>query len=177
MYRNIIIHQQANTNILFQKLNFPILDTMYFISIATSFAIAVDMGAAFAPSSSFQNHHHRVEITTRTMKIHSSVEVLVEGPIESALEIVAVEEEKEEYVGPLTAELINSRLEQQLEKMRLKDQTSKQLTKEVRFTIFLFIISVCMHHVEIQLVCLDDDFFLQIYFLGAIISLIFHFLM
>jgi len=103
---------------------------MHFISIATSFAVMVDMGASFTPSSSFQNPHHRVEITTRTMKIHSSVEVLVEGPIESALEIVAVEEETEEYVGPLTAELINSRLEQQLEKMRLKDQTSKQLTKE-----------------------------------------------
>mmetsp|Transcript_48519 Transcript_48519/g.52411 ORF Transcript_48519/g.52411 Transcript_48519/m.52411 type:complete len:373 (-) Transcript_48519:436-1554(-) len=104
---------------------------MHFISIATSFAIMVDMGASFTPSSSFQNYHHHAVITTRTTKIHSSVEVLVEeGQIKSDLEIVAVEEEKEEYVGPLTAELINSRLEQQLEKMRLKDQQSKQLTKE-----------------------------------------------
>jgi len=75
------------------------------------------------PSSSFHK---------QTTKIHSSVEVLVEAPAgESApVEIVEVEADKEDYEGPITAELINSRLEKQLAKLRLKDQTSKQLEKE-----------------------------------------------
>jgi len=98
---------------------------MKFTTTATLFAIAVSGGAAFAPSSSFHK---------QTTKIHSSVEVLVEAPAgESApVEIVEVEADKEDYEGPITAELINSRLEKQLAKLRLKDQTSKQLEKEVR---------------------------------------------
>ena len=70
-------------------------------------------------------------------QIYSSAEVLVELQSESApTEIIAVQDEKEDQVGPVTAELINSRLEKQLAKMRLKDQTSKQLTKEVCYTVF-----------------------------------------
>ena len=69
-----------------------------------------------------------------TTQIQSSVEVVVETTTgESAqVEIVEVEADKEDYEGPVTAELINSRLEKQLAKLRLKDQTSKQLEKEVR---------------------------------------------
>ena len=55
-------------------------------------------------------------------------EVLVEQEIPQ-VEVVAVQEEAEEV--EITAETINQKTEQELEKMRLKDQTSKQLTKEV----------------------------------------------
>jgi len=95
---------------------------MRFSTITILFAIAISGGAAFAPSS-LSN--------TKTTKIYSSVEVLVESesaPVE--IVVAAEQKQKEDFVGPVTAELINSRLEEELEKMRLKDQTSKQLTKE-----------------------------------------------
>jgi hypothetical protein len=106
---------------------------MRYTTTTTLFAIAISSGAAFAPSS-FSN--------TKTTKIYSSVEVLVES--ESApVEIIVADEQKqkEDYVGPVTAELINSRLEEELEKMRLKDQTSKQLIKEVRISYIFYVIS------------------------------------
>mmetsp|Transcript_20960 Transcript_20960/g.44231 ORF Transcript_20960/g.44231 Transcript_20960/m.44231 type:complete len:366 (+) Transcript_20960:237-1334(+) len=97
---------------------------MQFSTTATLFAIAASGVSAFAPSSFRQQ--------PMTTKIYNSVEVLVEAPAEEVaqVEVVKVEAEKEDYKGPLTAELINSRLEEQLAKMRLKDQTSKQLEKE-----------------------------------------------
>ena len=104
---------------------------MKFSTSATLFAIAISGGAAFAPSQpSF-----RRPATTSTTAIHSSVEVVVEAPSEETpqVEVVKVEADKEAYKGPITAEYINSRLEAQLAKLRLKDQTSKQLEKEVRF--------------------------------------------
>lgn len=119
---------------------------MRFSTTTILFAIAISGGAAFAPSS-LSN--------TKTTKIYSSVEVLVES--ESApVEIVVADEQKqkEDFVGPVTAELINSRLEEELEKMRLKDQTSKQLTKEVRISYILYVISfyICYYHIHI-LIC------------------------
>ncbi len=46
-------------------------------------------------------------------------------------------ETKDEIV-PLTAEEINTRLTQQMAKLRVKDQTSKQLSKEVgSFDLFI----------------------------------------
>ncbi|MGK3758518.1 MAG: hypothetical protein ACI8RD_010833 [Bacillariaceae sp.] len=104
---------------------------MRYTTTTTLFAIAISGGAAFAPSS--------LSTTKTATKIYSSVEVLVES--ESApVEIVVADEQeqKEDYVGPVTAELINSRLEEELEKMRLKDQTSKQLTKEVRIYYYIY---------------------------------------
>jgi len=101
---------------------------MKFSTSATLFAIAISGGAAFAPSQpSF-----RRPATTSTTAIHSSVEVVVEAPSEETpqVEVVKVEADKEAYKGPITAEYINSRLEAQLAKLRLKDQTSKQLEKE-----------------------------------------------
>ena len=46
-----------------------------------------------------------------------------------------VQANKEDYKGPVTAECINSQLEKQLAKLRLKDQTSKQLEKEVSLVV------------------------------------------
>jgi hypothetical protein len=101
---------------------------MKFSTSATLFALAVSGGAAFAPSSSVQRAD-----TTKLQQ--SSAQILVEVPTEDfpQVEIVQVEADKEDYEGPITAEYINSQLEKQLAKMRLKDQTSKQLEKEVRF--------------------------------------------
>lgn len=53
------------------------------------------------------------------------------------VQIVSVQEEAGEEeiireVVEVTVEAFNARLKQQMEKMRLKDQASKQLTKEVR---------------------------------------------
>jgi len=97
---------------------------MKFTTSATLFAIAISGGSAFAPSSSVRQ--------TSITKIHSSVEVVVEVPAgeSSQVEVPEVEADKEDYEGPVTAEYINSRLEKQLAKLRLKDQTSKQLEKE-----------------------------------------------
>lgn len=97
---------------------------MKFSTSATLFAIAVSGGAAFAPSSSIG----RISTTKKTTKLHETVEVTVEAPSE---EVAAVQANKEDYKGPVTAEYINSQLEKQLAKLRLKDQTSKQLEKEV----------------------------------------------
>jgi len=118
---------------------------MKFTATATLLAIAVSGGAAFAPSSlSFQKQ-------ASTTKIHSSVEVLVEAPAgESApVEIVEVEVDTE---GPVTAELINSRLETQLAKLRLKDQTSKQLEKEVRASSIDIYIYIYHFRIDIDLI-------------------------
>jgi hypothetical protein len=104
---------------------------MKFSTTATLFAIAVSGGAAFAPSPSFRR---QATTSSTSTIIHSSVEVIVEAPSEESpqVEVVKVEADKEDYKGPITAEYINSRLEAQLAKLRLKDQTSKQLEKEVR---------------------------------------------
>jgi hypothetical protein len=62
-------------------------------------------------------------------------QVLVEEQLsaKTVVEIISVlpEEEEEASAVEVTAPAINARLEQQLDNMRLKDQTSKQLTKEV----------------------------------------------
>jgi len=97
---------------------------MKFSTSASLFAIAVSGGAAFAPSNSVSRH---LTTTTTTTKLQSSVEVLVEEASEESPQVEVV---KEEYKGPVTAEYINSQLEKQLAKLRLKDQTSKQLEKE-----------------------------------------------
>lgn len=100
---------------------------MKFTTSATLFAIAVSGGSAFAPS-----HDFRIQTATTTTKLRSSVEVVVEAPEEESpqVEVAKLEANKEKYAGPITAEYINSRLEKQLAKLRLKDQTSKQLEKE-----------------------------------------------
>jgi hypothetical protein len=105
---------------------------MKFSTSATLFAIAVSGGAAFAPSQ--PSFRRPATTSTTSTAIHSSVEVVVEAPSEESpqVEVVKVEADKEAYKGPITAEYINSRLEAQLAKLRLKDQTSKQLEKEVR---------------------------------------------
>lgn len=56
----------------------------------------------------------------------------MEAPSE---EVAEVQASKEDYKGPVTAECINSQLEKQLAKLRLKDQTSKQLEKEVSLVV------------------------------------------
>ena len=101
---------------------------MKFSTTAALFAIAVSGGAAFAPSPSFG----RISTTQKTTKLQETVEVTVEAPSEEAVEVQA---NKEDYKGPVTAEYINSQLEKQLAKLRLKDQTSKQLEKEVSFVV------------------------------------------
>ena len=108
---------------------------MKFSTSATLFAIAVSGGAAFAPS----NFASRQSTTTTTTKLHETVEVLVEAPSEESpqVEVVKIDADKEDYEGPVTAEYINSRLEEQLAKLRLNDQTSKQLEKEVRLFDFV----------------------------------------
>ena len=84
----------------------------------------------------------------------------MENPSEESEQEETVVANKEDYKGPITAEYINSRLEKQLAKMRLKDQKSKQLEKEVCFislffghsiseffpfrSTFIFSISVCL---------------------------------
>lgn len=114
--------------------------SLFFISIATTlFLTGILKGDAFSPSSvtlSCRNHQHLGGYDKPTTAIYSAVEVLVEGPSESTpVEIVAVEEEvteneKEDAAGPVSAELINSRLEKQRAKMRLKDEKSLELSKE-----------------------------------------------
>lgn len=93
---------------------------MKFSTSAILLSLAASRADAFAPSRSARMSTH----------VHGSVEVMVEA--ESApIEVVEVEGEKEDYKGPVTAEYINGQLEKQLAKLRLKDQTSKQLEKEV----------------------------------------------
>ncbi len=98
---------------------------MKFSISATFFAIAVSGGAAFAPSP----YLGRISTTQKITKLQETVEVTVEAP---SIEVVVVQADKEDYKGPVTAEYINSQLEKQLAKLRIKDQTSKQLEKEVR---------------------------------------------
>ena len=99
---------------------------MKFSTSATLFAIAITGGAAFAPPSpSFGR------TATASTKVQETVQVSVEAE-SPQIEIVEVEADKEDYEGPVTAEYINAQLEKQLAKLRLKDQTSKQLEKEVR---------------------------------------------
>ena len=96
---------------------------MKFCISAILFVVAVSGAAAFAPSTSS---------VVRSTKLHQgSVEVTVEAEAPQ----VEVQADKEDYKGPVTAEYINAQLEKQLAKLRLKDQTSKQLTKEVSFRI------------------------------------------
>mmetsp|Transcript_3014 Transcript_3014/g.8205 ORF Transcript_3014/g.8205 Transcript_3014/m.8205 type:complete len:375 (-) Transcript_3014:1958-3082(-) len=105
---------------------------MKFSTSAALFAIAVSGGAAFAPSNFVARHSTTTTTTTSTTKLRDSVEVLVEAASEESpqVEVVKVDGDKEDYEGPVTAEYINSRLEQQLAKLRLKDQTSKELEEE-----------------------------------------------
>jgi hypothetical protein len=60
-------------------------------------------------------------------------EVLLEQQLFTSVgvEIVSVPEEEEAVALQVTAPAINARLDQQLDNMKLKDQSSKQLTKEV----------------------------------------------
>jgi hypothetical protein len=61
-------------------------------------------------------------------------QVLVEpqSSVITGVEIVSVPEEEEQASSvEMTVPAINTRLEKQLESMRIKDQLSKQLTKEV----------------------------------------------
>ncbi len=90
---------------------------MKFSTSATLFAIAVSGATAFSSSTAGR----------RATRLQESVQVTVQS---SPIEIVEVQEE--DNVGPVTAEYINAQLEKQLAKLRLKDQTSKQLEKEVR---------------------------------------------
>ena len=79
-------------------------------------------------------HLHKICTQNPAVSSSSSLsvqsEVLVEAPSEG--EEQEEEVQIEQLEGPLSGEEINARLERQLEKMRLKDQTSKQLLKEVR---------------------------------------------
>ncbi|KAL3907970.1 MAG: hypothetical protein SGILL_008660 [Bacillariaceae sp.] len=103
-------------------------------------ASTVSIGAPFAtqPASStrWSTLSSPSTATTADTALYSTMEeqeVLVEAASEQTqVQIVAVAEEEEqvEELKEVTAESINERLEQQLQKMRLKDQTSKQLTKE-----------------------------------------------
>ena len=110
---------------------------MRFTTSAVFFAAAVSVGTAFtfAPSP-------LTKTLTKTTQLCSSVEVLVENPSEESEQEETVVANKEDYKGPITAEYINSRLEKQLAKMRLKDQKSKQLEKEVCFISLFFCHSI-----------------------------------
>lgn len=140
--------------------------SLFFISIATTlFLTGILKGDAFSPSSvtlSCRNHQHLGGYDKPTTAIYSAVEVLVEGPSESTpVEIVAVEEEvteneKEDAAGPVSAELIISRLEKQRAKMRLKDEKSLELSKEVRLILVSAYFS--LHHQFLQLTYLSFSF-------------------
>lgn len=114
-------------------------------------ASAASQGSSFAPtpaatqtpiSSSRQtNAAATTFISSRTSQpaLYSTLEeqeVLLEQQQPMGVQVVSVQEEaaeeEEQKVVEVTAEAINARLEKQMEKMRLKDQTSKQLTIEVR---------------------------------------------
>ncbi|KAG7349202.1 pseudouridine synthase [Nitzschia inconspicua] len=112
------------------------------------FALAtVVLASAVSEGSSFAS---RSQVTTKTFGRHSlqhtagpsighkgiystmeEQELLVEaGSPMVGVEIVSVQEDEDEELVEVSAQAINARLERQLEKMRLKDQTSKQLSKE-----------------------------------------------
>ena len=150
-------NQSINTALSRQKnMLCAVVSLLLAVSVAFLSELAV---VAFIPSSiacgggsSVRSSHHRrpcfgeetTPISQHLYKSHTQnpavsspssllvqSEVLVEAPSEG-------EEEEEDEVqmeqleGPLSGEEINARLERQLEKMRLKDQRSKQLSKEVR---------------------------------------------
>lgn len=100
---------------------------------------AVNRAAAFSATQSCRNDCLKTTTTTTaatTTQIFSSIDeqLLISEPLEKVEELKTIEDEDEESKqdteGPITAKIINSRLEKQLSKMRLKDQTSKQLAKE-----------------------------------------------
>jgi hypothetical protein len=115
---------------------------MRFTLAATLLVTAASTGAAFTPSlgsTSARWPSQRVgNRCSTTVVVQSTVEVLVEGLSEKVPIEIVMHQEQDELVGSLTEQLFNARLERQLEKLRLKDQTSKQLTKEVGSTYFPF---------------------------------------
>jgi hypothetical protein len=104
-------------------------------------------GSSLAPSSTFNRRrsscHYPVDClslqtsSSQTLKsLYSTLEeqeVLLEQQLFTSVgvEIVSVPEEEEAVALQVTAPAINARLDQQLDNMKLKDQSSKQLTKEV----------------------------------------------
>jgi hypothetical protein len=102
---------------------------MRFSLAVTLIAASVSAGAAFAPAASKWG----VSKTTLLSTLES-VEVAAVQSVAAPVEIEAdVREVTQAPSGivPLTADEINARLNAQLEKLSAKDQTSKQLSKEV----------------------------------------------
>lgn len=121
------------------------------LSLAAALLVTVtSTGEAFtlaSRSSSGRCQTQRVEEpSTTTLK--STAEILVEDLSENVVPVEIVTPQEDELEGSLTDQLFNARLERQLEKLRLKDQTSKQLTKEVGCDIFCTYLHVYMSTVS-----------------------------
>lgn len=102
------------------------------MSVALALLVVSGTTTAFAPAGPWglQQQNHRVELFS----------TLEEAPVDTSVEsevtsVPVADDEKEEsaapVVSPFTASEYNVRLEQQLEKLRQKDSTSPQLSKEV----------------------------------------------
>jgi hypothetical protein len=114
------------------------------LSLAVTLIVAsVSTGAAFAPASASSSSRWGVSMSN--MALYSTVEnkpsakasSTAEALLKRIQDAVGGETEEEETpagrpeIVPLSADEINARLEAQLEKLREKDLTSRQLSKEV----------------------------------------------
>jgi hypothetical protein len=127
-------------------MRFSIASIVAFLASTTISGVVV---VAFAPSAHTctSTGHHGVLPSSMSKKnnnlitLYSAVEeeLLIDAPqqqqqqqqIEIVTSVEDKEEEEEEVLLEITSEAVQSRMEKQLEKMRLKDQKSRQLTKEV----------------------------------------------
>lgn len=117
------------------------LDTFAFVTSSTSILSSPrqrcleEQTTASTTKMSIFEHQTRIHaLLSSSSALFVQSEVLVEVSSGNEEEEDGGAEEVEQFEqleGPLSGEEINARLEQQLEKMRLKDQTSKQLSKEV----------------------------------------------
>jgi hypothetical protein len=103
--------------------------TMRFSLAVTLIAASVSAGSAFAPASKWGVAQKTVLYSTVEASTPVSVQVAVD--VVAPVEIEADVREISNEIVPLTADEINARLNAQLEKLSAKDQTSKQLSKEV----------------------------------------------
>jgi Fe2+ transport system protein B len=131
-------------------MRFSVVSIVAFLASTTISGVVV---VAFAPSAqtctTSTGHHGVIPSSSsssslskkkNSIALYSAVEeeLLIDAPqqqqqqqIEIVTSVEDKEEEEEEELLEITSEAVQSRVEKQLEKMRLKDQKSRQLTKEV----------------------------------------------
>jgi hypothetical protein len=101
----------------------------------TVIAASVSAGAAFVPSAS------KWGVSSKTAVFSTMEEPVVDAvaaPVEIEADVFELPQTDGVVSGeilPPTADEINARLNAQLEKLREKDRTSKQLSKEVGFML------------------------------------------